>query len=136
MDFRELMDIWDERCARERDDLIKSFVHQPSFVIFFKKGDGLYGAPEESRLVFAKLKNPDEEVPDGWADDASFMAVNLLKALGGERTHNVFGAGDLDDIEVMDKDNVCAMLGKKAKKVPDSISGLKASLSNLHHDEI
>ena len=35
---------------------VKSFINE-HLVFFFKKGDELFGCPEESRLVFAKMKN-------------------------------------------------------------------------------
>jgi len=84
-------------------------------VLFFKKGDEYFGCPEESRLVFAKLKNPDDEEDKTWADDAAFMAFNLSKALeDDEPPKKLFYKKDLDDLEMVDRDQIEKEINKKA----------------------
>lgn len=87
-----------------------------NLILFFKKGEGIYGAPEDSRVVFARMKSPDEETPEGWGDDANFVALDLLKALVGQNSQSVFGQKDLEDINVLDKDIIRKLLMKKNVK--------------------
>ena len=54
--FRSLMDQWDEHLKLEK---IKDII-DGNLVLFFSKDDEFFGCPEESRLVFAKIKNPEE----------------------------------------------------------------------------
>lgn len=77
----------------------------------------IFSAPEESRLVFAKLKShDDDDLPEKWKEEAKFIACNLLQSLLGNHTENLFGLNDLKDINLMDKDNVVDELMKKSKK--------------------
>ena len=40
----------------------------------------IYGAPEGSRVTFAKMRDPDDEDnTPGWLKEANFMATNLTK---------------------------------------------------------
>jgi hypothetical protein len=91
---------------------VRNIIDGQNLILFFTKDNGVFGAPEESRLVFAKLKIPDDETPTGWEDDASFAAFDLLKALGGERVQNLFSKKDLGKIKVVDKDKAEEILMK------------------------
>ena len=79
-------------------------------VMFFIKDDGVFACPEEERLVFAKIKEPDEDVTD--INDLKFMATNLLRLLNGEEIDNMFGVKDLPKIKIIDKETA----KKKLKK--------------------
>ena len=117
--FRQLMDIWDENLeAEDKKNQIQRLVNGDNLILFFKKGGEVFGAPEESRVVFARMKNPDDEMPEGWFDDANFVAVNLVKALMGEKTTQMFSAKDLKSIKVVDKDSVENLLMKEPAKKP------------------
>jgi hypothetical protein len=94
---------------------VKSFINE-HLVFFFKKGDELFGCPEESRLVFAKMKNPDDEDSKGWSDEAAFLAFNLSKALeeDNEAPKRLFYKKDMDDLQILDKETLeKALNGKK-----------------------
>jgi hypothetical protein len=116
--FRELMDKWDDWLAIEDERVsIGDHLDGNQCILFFKKGDDIFGAPEESRLVFAKLKNPSEEdVTPSWRDEARFIALNLVQSLLGQRTENLFGGKDLDDLQMMDRDAAVEELMKKKPK--------------------
>lgn len=86
-----------------RKHKIRNLVDGHNFIMFFTKDNGVFGAPEESRLVFAKMKTPDEETPDGWADEASFAAFDMIKALAGDKVQNLFSKKDLKKIKIIDR---------------------------------
>lgn len=109
--FRSLMDIWDENTIienkkkAEKQSKVKSIIDGKNLIMFFKKGDSLFGAPEESRIVYAQMKNPD----DDWAgstDDANFSAFDLIHALNGNSTENVFSMNDLPQIDIITRDEI------------------------------
>lgn len=111
------MDIWDENLDKEdKKNQIRRMVDGENLILFFKKDGDVFGAPEESRVVFARMKTPDEDTPDGWLDDANFIAVNLVKALMGDKTTHMFSSKDLKSIKVVDKDSVEGLLMKKPSK--------------------
>ena len=93
---------------------IKELINE-HLVLFFKKDGEFFGCPEESRLVFAKLKNPDDEDSKNWSDEAAFLAFNLSKALeDDEPPKKLFYKKDLDGLELVDKELVDKeLMGKK-----------------------
>ncbi len=128
--FRHLIDEWDDELVLERKAAVKSMLDHPGLVIFFKKGNSIFGGPEESRIVYAKLKSDDED--EKWKDEASFGGLDLMKALSGEKTQNIFGSHDLPKIKILtDKDELCKMMDKHAAKASDPIAGIKKWLSLL-----
>ncbi len=88
----------------EKESKVKNLLGGQNFIMFFTtdSGNSVFGAPENSRVVFARMKNPDSET-DG-LDDANFMAVDLIKALMGQKVQNMFGNKDLSKIKIIDKD--------------------------------
>lgn len=109
--FRPLLDLWDnvkdkfnKKCLMEDNEL----------VFFFKKDKVLYGASENSRLTFARMKNPEKEDKE-WSKDATFSAYNLEKDRENE---TVFGSKDLENIKVVDQEKAQKELNKKGKKTP------------------
>lgn len=80
------------------------------FIFFFKYKGDVYGTGESGRLVFAQMKNPSDENTDGWKKEASFTACNLCHLAQNNRTETVFGAKELNDIDVIaDKDEVISL---------------------------
>ena len=119
------MDDWDSYLAEEDlENKVRSLIEGPNFVLFFKKGKDIYGAPEESRVTFARMKTDDEDMPDGWEDEATFMAVNLTKVVRNEGGHHsVFSNKDIKSIKVMDKEKVYKELLKEAKGSGGGVPG-------------
>lgn len=120
-EFRYLMDIWDRHCLFENEEKnINDLLDRNQMILFFTKDGNLYGAPEESRIVFARLKSGDEDEDAGFKDEAQFLGINLLKALMGdpeESTQTVFKEKDIPHIHVCDRDKaVKTILNYKPKK--------------------
>lgn len=120
--FRQLMDMWDKNLAiLEAEKSVNDVLDRHGLILFFKNGDDIFGAPEESRLIFAKLKSDDEDDPmnPGFRDEARFMAINLLKAIHGgseESTENVFSLKDLPKLKVCDREDVVDLILKHKPK--------------------
>lgn len=112
--FRDLLDCWDESADQMAKDQIKTLLDGGDFVLFFKKGKELFAAGESSRIVFANMKNPDDETPDGWAEEATLTAVSLDKALEGFSVKRIFYKKDIDDMKIIDQDDAYKELVKKA----------------------
>jgi hypothetical protein len=93
---------------QEEEELnkLKHVVDMHGLVLFFKRGDSYFGAGEDSRVIFARLKKPDEDMSKGWEDEASFTALNLSKLAKGHPAQHVFDKEDIKKIKVMDKDEV------------------------------
>ncbi len=111
-DFRLLMDQWDEFC--EADSQINNLLGQNRLVIFFKRGDDLFGAPEESRILFAKLKSEDDDIKHV-RDEVQFIAMNLFNSFV-EPNNVVMGSNDVDKLKVVDREEVVDALMKMLKK--------------------
>jgi hypothetical protein len=83
-------------------------------VFFFKKDKVIYGASENSRLTFARMKNPEPE-DKKWSKEANFSAYNLEEEKPNEI---VFGSKDLKSIQIIDQEKAEKELDKKGKKMP------------------
>lgn len=118
--FRDLMDMWDVQLAEsEIDTRVKELINGRGLIMFFKKNGEIFGSDEDSRVIFAKLKNhkEEEDMPDDWEKDANFSAHNLAKAVKGEPGQHIFGEKDLPEINVIDKEEAEDALIKLAKKL-------------------
>jgi hypothetical protein len=123
--FRSLLDQWDDVLFWEdASDRIASLLDNGGMILFFTRTGDIFGAPEESRVVFARMKKPDDDTPDDFLDQASFMGLDLFKALTGERSHVAFGKKDLKNIKVIDRDECEKKLVKKLKSKDAEPGGL------------
>lgn len=115
--FRPLLDCWDVQLALEQKKKeIGDQLDKHGCIMFFKRDNDFFGAPEESRLMFAKMKGKDTDVTDQWRKEAHFIAVNLIQSMLGQSTENLFGIADLPKIQLIDRENVIEELAKKKKK--------------------
>lgn len=130
------MRIWDRSLSEDEEaEKIRSFADSHGLILFFKKDKEYFGAGEDSRVVFARLKNPDEDTGDGWADEANFSAINLSKLVKGEVSQHIFGNADIKKIKIMDRDEVADALkgsGSDAPKPFGSLRIIKISHSAQH----
>ncbi len=148
--FRRLMDVWDETLLKEekkkseKQGKVKNIIDGKGLIMFFKRGDSIFGAPEESRIVFARMKNPDiEDEPDSWEDEANFNAFDLVKALGGDSVENLFSMKDLPEIDVITRDEAeselmkcpCQDQAPPATLVTSPIDKMGANVINLKDKE-
>lgn len=124
--FRNLMDRWDKQIViKECKSKMNDLIDKHELILFFNKGDDFFGAPEDSRLIFAKLKTDTEDDPmmPGFRQEARFPAFNLVKFLSNDperSTESVFGIKDLPKISVCTReeavDNMMKFSKKKSKK--------------------
>lgn len=119
-----------ERKIDNNKEKIKAMLGANDFVLFFKRGTEHFAAPEESRLVFARMKNPDPD-DDEWVKEASFGALNLNKALSGEKSESLFSHTDLDKIKIIDQEDAYNQLAKIAKD-SDKIQTVLSGEENPH----
>lgn len=125
--FRELMDVWDEYLVEsDIDQKINTMLS--SFIFFFEKDKQIYGAGEDSRVIFAKMKNPDADLPKDWAKEASFSAINLNKSLKGEMSQYLFQEKDLKEIKVIEKDKAESVLKKESEKLGEKAVSNKPTM--------
>jgi len=110
--FRELMNLWEEA---ESSVKINSLIQNNELVLFFKKEGTIYGSPESGRVTFAKMKNPDDDLPEGWLDEANFVAYDLEKAMKGQKVQRVFDHKDLGKMKILDEEEVKKKLGGKGE---------------------
>jgi hypothetical protein len=116
--FRDLMDRWDIQL--ENIDSMNDLLDKHELILFFKKGDDYFGAPEDSRVVFAKLKTDTEDDPmmPGFRQEARFPAFNLIKFLSNDpekSTESVFGIKDLPKISVCTREEAVENMLKFSK---------------------
>lgn len=120
--------------TEDLQDRIRILLDGQNLILFFKKDGDIYGAPEESRIIFSKIKKPDSETSKDWVKEAHFIAINLSKALHGERTQNMFDQKDLKDIHVLDKDEAEKALMKGSKSKGNPLQQLLAFARSRHTD--
>jgi hypothetical protein len=104
--FRELLTLWDECLENQK---VERLMDDREMSFFFKKDGEIFGAPEESRLVFARMKDPSEDGEE-WVQGASFPAYDLKKAKTEEDPQRLFTAKDLKSLEIIDKEDVLKSL--------------------------
>lgn len=123
-EVRDIINLWLE--AEQKDAKIgkvQAMLDANNFLLFFKKDNSLYAAPEESRVTFARMKHPDPE-DKAHQKEASFLAVDLDKALEGEKAERIFNFKDIKDIQVIERDKIEKMLAKRMSdptKVKDNL---------------
>lgn len=132
------MDIWDDYLVEEEEsNKIKHLLDAQGLILFFKKDGDYYGAGEDSRVIFARLKNPDKDTGKGWTDEASFTATNLNKLLRGQPSTHVFDKDDIKKIKVMDRDKVIDAIKDEAPEdgpKMGSVRIIKIGHFNPKHD--
>ena len=106
------MNLWEEA---ESSVKINSLIQNNELVLFFKKEGTIYGSPESGRVTFAKMKNPDDDLPEGWLDEANFVAYDLEKAMKGQKVQRVFDHKDLGKMKILDEEEVKKKLGGKGE---------------------
>lgn len=104
-----------------------------NLLLFFQFEDNLYGATEQHRITFSKMKSPDEEATPEWIKEANFLAFNLTSALSGSPTQEIFYSKDIDDISVVNKEDAFKILSGDANKseLKQVQSGTKAILNMM-----
>lgn len=116
-DFRRLMDEWDVICEdRKNVSMVHQLLDTQEFVFYFEFEGSVFGAGEDSRIMYAKMKHPGDDMSPKCRDEANFLAVNLDDILKGEGTQRIFGKKDLRKINPIDKESAAESLGAKKEK--------------------
>lgn len=124
--FRGLMDTWDQYVLEEEaENNLRHFLDMHGLILFFKKDGDYFAAGEDSRVVFARLKNPDKDSAKGWEDEASFSATNLSKMVRGEPSTNVFDKDDIKKIKIVDKEKVLEDLKSNAAEKGSNLKAIR-----------
>lgn len=131
--FRELMEMADEFGL---EDKIETLVDSKGIIFFFKKDNDVFGTGEDGRIAFAKLKNPDKDMPKGWEEDAGFSATNLTKEIQGESSLFVVRNENIKDIKVIDKEDAIKELKKTAKNSGSKNLGKKIKTKVITFDQL
>ena len=119
-EFRDWIELADNfMLESEVDSKIDSLIDEQGIILFFKKDDDVYGCSEDGRVVFARIKNPDEDLPSGWEDEASFSAFNLNKMVRGEPGEHVLKKDDIEKLKVIEREEAVEELRKEAEKAGD-----------------
>jgi hypothetical protein len=125
----------------EEQNNIQHLLDSRGMIFFFKKENDYFGAGEDSRVIFARIKNPDDESPDGWAEEASFTADNLTKMMQGEPCQRVFDKDDMKGIKVVDREKIIDELKDVTHKTGEPMGTIKViklsrlMFPNLDRDE-
>lgn len=82
---------------------IEDFINKNGLILFFKHDNEIFAAPEDGRLVFARIKTPSEDEP---SDELSFSACNLLKTIAGDHSERLFSHKDLNKIKIIDPERI------------------------------
>jgi hypothetical protein len=114
--FGELMEAWVESAPYLQ---AKALIETNSLILFFEKDKKLYGAPETSRVIFARMKNPDKDTPKGWLEEANFAAFDLKEAMRGKKIEVLISNKDLKSIKILSESDAVKRLGKGTGEVPD-----------------
>jgi hypothetical protein len=125
-EFRNLMDLWDNYVFMENiEHEIQKFLDHKQILMFFKYPVGkkhdeseakIYGATEDGRLGFARMKSPNPEDPEEYQDN--FTAFDLKSLLNHTEdkeeveTIKIFDRKDLKKIKIMNKEDVVEELSK------------------------
>jgi hypothetical protein len=127
--FRSLMDTWDIYLLEsENESIIRNLFEKHELIMFFKKENDYFGCDEDGRIVFAKMKNPDEEMPEGWEKEANFTAININKMIKGDLVEHVFDINSIKKLKVVSIDDVVEKFKNEATD-----SGNKINYINLNN---
>lgn len=87
------------------ENTIDEFIENNQIIFFFKHKDKFYGASEDSRLVFAGLK-------DGtFSKESRFIGIELHKNMD-EKKEKTFSKNDIKDIKIIDEKDAIKGLTK------------------------
>lgn len=102
-----------EEAVRDKKhvDKINGIIEINGLIFFFIKDGEVYGAPEEGRMVFAMMKDPNDD--NIGIEDASFAAYSMKQAIAGREIARAFNKKDLKGISVIDQKKAVELLSKK-----------------------
>jgi hypothetical protein len=120
-DFHKYADLWEKHLEGQHQDQIRNLLEGNGLILFFIKDSEVFGAGEDSRVTFARMKNPSEEEGTEWANEATFGAFNLTKALHGHAARSVFSKKDLKSLKIIEQQEAEKLLNQQAKKASGNV---------------
>lgn len=133
-EFRSFINDWEESQIREEKyNQIKLLLDGQNFTLFFEYEDDVYGATEQHRVTFSRIKSPDEETSEDWIEEAHFLAFNLSESIKGKPVQEIFYEKDVKKIDVITKEKAFKKLKEKAEEASTQkvVSGAKTILQAL-----
>ena len=115
--FSDLMDTWDNSIVEHRrEENVRALVDNPNFIMFLTLGREVLAGSEGSRIMFATLKNPDDDVDK----DASCTLYNLTGVVTGNSGQRIVSRKDIKKTKVIDKEKAFEIL---KQQVTDDFDG-------------
>lgn len=119
MDFKSF--VYEAVKKQELENRLRSLVSENGILLFFEFDKEVFGCGEDGRVMFARIKSPNPGEVKAFADEASFVAVNLSRLAKGEVTKSLFKKKDMNKIKVVSEDEAVQKLvksGGSAESVP------------------
>ena len=91
---------------QEKKSEVDSYLDEKKYTFFFEYENEIYAAEEDGRLIYAKMKCKDEDLPYDWKSDLKFLANKLVNNLKGEESSRYFGFKNLKNIKNLDREDV------------------------------
>ena len=127
--FRSLMDVWDTfLLEQDNANTIRNIIDNNGLIMFFRKDKEYFGTGEDGRIVFAKMKNPNEGMPEGWEKEASFTGYNLSKMLRGEPAQHVFDHKDIKKMKIVDQEKMIKKISSETADSGKKIKDIKVTI--------
>ncbi len=104
--FKDFCKITEENNDSEQNDLC----------VFFKKNGSVYGATEEGRITYARMKNPESKEDISWKKDAVLILYDLEKESEDKRI--MIKSSEISKFDLISQDKAEKILKKKGKKIP------------------
>lgn len=102
MDMKQIMSVWENNVQNDNKNKIKNLI-RTELSFFFQFEDEFYGSPEDGRLVFAKLKVPDEDYHPSWDENAAIMSLNITRGIKEDNIpKRLFYKKDIKNMKVVD----------------------------------
>lgn len=98
---------------KESEDKVRNILNNSDLCFFFKRNDNFFGTGEDGRITFAKIKNPDEDDPEGWEKEANFTAYDIEKLLNHESGESIISKKDIKNIKVIDIEQLVKEINAK-----------------------
>jgi hypothetical protein len=85
------------------------------YTLFFIFENKVYGSTEDNRLIFAKMKNKDEDLPWNWNKELGFQAEEIESLLlnDNEIKKRIFYSKNIPSIKIVDINHVINKFAKK-----------------------
>lgn len=96
-----------EFIANDKLNMVKSAVNPDQFAMFFVWKNDVYGATENSRMIFANMINPSPDI----VDLDKFFATNLSAIANSQNPYpRIFTKKDINGIHILDQQHAVAQI--------------------------